>query len=237
MTSEPHRARSHGQLRELVGAYALGQLSGEQWRAVHDHLVVCAACRADLEEVAPVAGLLGVSRDRLRPDELGSAVAEGAPPLSPALLAEVAASGGGAEVVPLAPRRRRVRLLQVAAAAVVGLIAAGAIGYTVGERTVPRIPTEAVAVRAVNPAVQAQAALVAHTWGMEVKLTATGFEPGTPYTVTVTDAAGRTVSAGEFLGTGAEEMRCNLNSSVLRVDASTVEVRGPAGRLVLDAAV
>ncbi|MCY7341117.1 MAG: hypothetical protein LH603_04495 [Pseudonocardia sp.] len=90
-----------------------------------------------------------------------------------------------------------------------------------------RVPLEAIAVRAIDPAVRAQADVVAHLWGMEVKLTATGFRPGESYAVTVTDDAGRTVGAGEFIGTGDEEMRCNLNSSVPRADASAVTVTGP----------
>ena len=52
MTGETHRT-----IREQLGAYALGQLDGDRWHAVHDHLAGCAACRADLEEIAPVAGL------------------------------------------------------------------------------------------------------------------------------------------------------------------------------------
>jgi hypothetical protein len=99
------------------------------------------------------------------------------------------------------------------------------------------VPQEAVAVRTLAPGVQASAGLVAHTWGMEVKLVATGFQPGNSYRVTVTDDQGRTVGAGEFVGTGAQEMRCNLNSSVLRTAAASFEVTDAAGQVVLDADV
>lgn len=219
MTGETHRT-----IREQLGAYALGQLDGDRWHAVHDHLAGCAACRADLEEIAPVAGLLGGARDRLGDLDPGPPP----PPLPDALIAEVRASAP-------APRPRRPRRVLLAAAAA-GVLLAGGAGYAVGA-TAGQGPREPVAVRALDPAVRARADLVPHTWGMEVVLTATGFAPGTAYAVTVTDDAGRVVGAGEFLGTGAAEMRCNLNSSVLRANASLVQVTAPDGQVVLDASV
>lgn len=221
MTGETHRT-----IREELGAFALGQLTGDRWHAVHDHLETCAVCRADLDEIAPVAGLLGGARDRLRPDDLSTDPAP--PPLPDALIAEVRA----AAPAPV----RRPRLVLLAAAAAVGVLVAGGVGYVVGTNT-GQVPREDVAVRAAAPGIRAEAALIAHTWGMEVTLTATGFTAGEAYTVTVTDDAGRTVGAGEFLGTGGQEMVCNLNSSVLRADASLVQVTAPDGQVVLDAAV
>jgi anti-sigma factor RsiW len=221
----------HRELREELGAYALGQLAGDRWRAVDEHLGACASCRAELEEIAPVAGLLGAVRDRVRAEDLDGAPAV-VPPLSDALLAEVRATTSAPR-----PAVRLGSRWLAAAAAAVALLAGGA-GYLAGSAGgEPAAPLETVAVRALDPAVSARAALVPHTWGMEVKLTATGFAPGQVFTVTVTDDAGRTVGAGEFLGTGAEEMRCNLNSSVLRADAELVQVRDAAGAVVLDVAV
>lgn len=259
MTGETHRT-----LREQVGAYALGQLSGERWRAVHAHLEVCAICRADLDEIAPVAGLLGMARDRLGLDELGEPEPDG-PPLPAALLEEVraasaaddgrggrlgwvgrrgrastdeasfAGSGTGSAAEPAGLRRHRV---PIAAAAVIGLLTAAGIGFAIGAAGGGvAVAYETVAVRTLDPAVHAQARLVAHTWGTEVTLVASGFELGTAYRVTVTDDAGRVVSAGEFLGTGEREMVCNLNSSILRADASSFQVAAPNGQVVLDAAV
>lgn len=249
MTGEPHRA-----LREQLGAYALGQLSGEPWRAVHAHLTACAQCRTDLEEIAPVGGLLGRVAGRVDLDRLadptvytGSTKAPAGmpPPLSPALLAEVRAA---AEVQPAAEgrvdqlaRRRstRPRRFALIAAAAAAVLAIGGVGFVSGMATggVTAPAGEPVAVRTVAQQVQADARLVAHTWGMEVKLTATGFAAGETYRVMVTDDAGRTVSAGEFIGTGEAEMRCNLNSSVLRANAATFQVIDTAGGLVLDASL
>lgn len=68
---------------------------------------------------------------------------------------------------------------------------------------------------------------------MEIKLTATGFAAGQRYRVVVQTADGRETPAGEFIGTGTNEMRCNLNSSVLRNDASGFRVLDQADRTVL----
>lgn len=225
------KGEGHRSIREELGGYALGQLSGERWRVVHEHLEVCAACRAELEEIAPVAGMLSAARDRLRPDDV-SAEPEQAPPLPDELIAEVRA----AAPAPTIERRPPPPRLLLAAAAV-GVVLAGGLGFALGAGGGSPIPTEQIAVRALDPDVTAEADLVPHTWGMEVQLTASGFTPGAAYVVTVTDDAGRTVGAGEFLGTGPREMRCNLNSSVLRADAALVQVTAPDGEVVLDARV
>jgi anti-sigma factor RsiW len=198
----------------------LGHLDGRERAAVHAHLATCARCRADLDEIRPVAELLEVTRDRISVERYEP---EYVPPLSPQLVARVRAG------------RRFHRAAVAAAAAAVVLLAAG-LGFMMGGRS-QAVPQEAVAVRTLTPGVQASAGLVAHTWGMEVKLVATGFEPGRPYRVTVTDDQGRTVGAGEFVGTGAQEMRCNLNSSVLRAAAASFEVTDADGQVVLDADV
>lgn len=67
---------------------------------------------------------------------------------------------------------------------------------------------------------------------MEIKLTATGFADGETYRVVVVTADGRTAPAGEFIGTGDREMHCNLNSSVLRPDATAFRVLDDRGRNV-----
>ena len=71
---------------------------------------------------------------------------------------------------------------------------------------------------------------------MEVKLHAAGFDQGGRYRVDVLGVDGKRYPAGEFVGTGAKEMDCNLNSSVLRERASGFEVRDAAGRVVVTSA-
>ena len=48
----------------------------------------------------------------------------------------------------------------------------------------------------------------------------------------VTDEDGTPVPAGQFLGVGPAELRCNLNSSVLREDATGFEVVAADGTVV-----
>lgn len=206
---------SHDPARELLGPYALGQLDDAGRAAVDAHLAECGRCRADLAEVGPVAALLGSVRERVVLD----APDPGPPPPLPRTL------------------RARARRVPLLAASVAVLVAAGlAFGAGVVTAT-PDVPLEPVPVRVLDPAVHAEAALVPHTWGMEVRLVASGFVPGQAYRVTVVDDTGRAVGAGEFLGTGAEEMSCNLNSSVLRGAAASFQVVDAGGRVVLDARI
>jgi len=83
--------------------------------------------------------------------------------------------------------------------------------------------------------VAARADLVDHTWGVEIKLTATGLEDGATYVTTVRDADGRDRPAGEFIGVADVEVRCNMNASVLRADATGFSVWDSDGTLVLNA--
>jgi hypothetical protein len=92
---------------------------------------------------------------------------------------------------------------------------------------------EQVDVAAYDDGVTAAAALVNHTWGVEVKLTATGFTDGGRFRVDVVGTDGRRYPAGAFVGTGTKEMHCNLSSAVLRPDARGFEVRDRRGDLVV----
>jgi hypothetical protein len=100
----------------------------------------------------------------------------------------------------------------------------------------PRVPLEAVQVQTERPGLEATADLVNHTWGVEVKLHAAGFDRGGRYRVSVLGVDGKRFPAGEFVGTGDKDMECNLNSSVLRDRASGFEVRDAAGQVVVTSA-
>ncbi|MGY1610003.1 MULTISPECIES: anti-sigma factor family protein [unclassified Geodermatophilus] len=218
------RGDEHRELRELLGAYALGHLEPAERDRVRAHLDGCADCRADLAEIAPLADRLAA----VDPDAL-DATPTPPPDLGARVLARIAEEQRRA--VPL--RRAVVRRRVLAAAAVAGVAAAGgAVGWAV--RPVPDpVPLEPVAVQVVASGVEASADLVPHTWGVEVKLTGTGFSAGEVYRVAVTDDDGREVPAGQFLGVGPQQVRCNLNSSVLRGDAVGFEVVDADGEVVV----
>lgn len=219
-------ADGHRALRERLGVYALGHGTADERAAVRAHLDGCAACRAELAALAPLAARLSdVDADRL--DE--------APPVPPglgdAVLARIAAEEANRPVDLAARRRLRVRALGAVAA-----VAVAAAGFGVGwlVRPVPeQPPLEAVAVEVAVEDITASADLVPHTWGVEVKLSGQGFTAGEVYRVWVTEEDGDVVPAGEFLGVGPARLVCNLNSSVLREDAVGFEVADAAGSVVL----
>ena len=204
--------------REQLGAFVLEQLPPEQEPAVRAHVDGCRACRTEVAELRPVAELLRlVNPDR--PAGKGSVP----PHLGELVVARVRAE-----------RRRRVpRWGGLAAAAVLVAVVSGGIGWYSGQ---PPLPLEPVAVQT-GAGVRAQAAVVPHTWGVEIKLTASGFVAGRAYRAVVTDLDGREVSAGTFIGTGGTPMNCNLNSSVPRDDAKRFTVLDDGGEVVLTASL
>ncbi|TYP83715.1 anti-sigma factor [Blastococcus xanthinilyticus] len=221
--SEPS-PQEHRDLREQLGVYALGHGTAAERAAVRAHLDGCAACRAELAELAPLVPRLA-DVDPARLDEVP------APPagLRDAVLARIAAEA--ARRPARLTSRRRTALLATAGA--VGIAAAGVgVGWLV-RPVPPAVPQEDVAVEVVEPGIEASAALVAHTWGVEVKLSGEGFTAGEVYRVAVVEEDGALVPAGQFLGVGPVELHCNLNSSVLLEDAAGFAVVDADGEVVL----
>ncbi|MBN9794457.1 anti-sigma factor [Pseudonocardia sp. TMWB2A] len=216
MTPDEHRA-----MRESLGDHAMGRLEGDELATLKAHLQGCPACREELAEVASVLPALG----RVDPDRLDHT------PAPPPDLGDRIMAAARAERPASAAARARNRWAPVAAAAAAALLVGGVAGYLVGDHD--GIPREPVAVQAMDPAVQATAVAIPHTWGVEIVLDGDGFRSGATYRVVVEAEDGREVSAGEFIGTGASPMVCNLNSSVLRADAEEFRVLDGAGSTVL----
>jgi len=211
---------SHRALRESLGAYALDQLDEHQRLALDAHLSGCADCQAELAELLPVVrGLRLVDPARV--------TEQPAPPpgLADTVVAAVLAD------TPARRHRTYPRWIS-AAAAVLALIAGAGVGWLL-HPDVPAVPLEPVAVSGLAPGLDATAGLVPHTWGVEIKLTGTGFPTGRPFRVSIIDEQGRRSAAGEFVGTGSAAMNCNLNTSVLRAQARGFEVADDRGTVVL----
>ena len=225
MTSENHRS-----VRDMLGALLLGHLSDAEEAAVRSHLDGCPECRRELAEIAPVARALS----SVDPNWL-SDVATPDPDLGDRIVVAVAREQR------LRERERRGRWVMLAAAAVLAVLTVGGIGALIGNQTAdppvaaPAVPIEPVAVTSTLSSVDASAGVVAHTWGVEIKLQAVGLRSGASYTAVVQTADGRRRSAGAFVGTGEQTMNCNLNSDVLRPDATAFEVLDDKGRTVLTA--
>ncbi len=204
MTEDAHRA-----LRESLGAYVLGHLDQADEDAVRAHLSTCDQCRAELAELQPVANAL--AEVRRRPATIPTPRT-----LQRRVESAVAAEAGRAR------RSRLVRSLTTLAAAA-ALIVVAAFGIaTFIDRTPDAVVPENVAVQVESSLtdVTATAGLIAHTWGTEIKLEAAGLELGSAYRAVVVSADGDRVPAGQFVGTGANTITCNLQTSVLRDDAT-----------------
>lgn len=225
----------HQSLREMLGAYALGHLDPAEAERVDAHLDGCATCRTDLHDILPVARRL---------DDLDPAGFE-APPMPPADLAEriraqVALESGARAVDDLAGRRRRHQVgpMVAAAAVLVALLVGGALGGWVGRTTAPTaapVPSEPISLsgaRAAGVTVES-ADLVAHTWGVELRIRAAGFADGKIFTAAFRTKDGALTPAGEFRGVGADSMTCFLQSAALREDVTQVVVTDQRGRTVL----
>ncbi len=75
--------------------------------------------------------------------------------------------------------------------------------------------------------------LVAHTWGVELRIVAVGFTQGATFHAAFRTDDGALVPAGEFRGVGRAEMTCFLQSATLREDVTQVVVTDDAGHIVL----
>lgn len=214
----------HREVRELLGAYVLGQLGDRDRAPVEEHLADCAACRAELSELRPIAAALSGLDPTL--------TAQADPPVDL----------GDRVVQRIQTRRqaaiRRTRIRRGAGALLVAASIAVAFGigtWWSGPRNDP--PVVAVALRQVAPGVEADAGLVKHTWGTELKLEATGLVDGASYSVTFVRDDGRRVSAGSFTGTGSSAVRCSVNAALPIDDAAGLTITDAAGAVVIEAEV
>lgn len=215
---------SHRQVRESLGAYVLGQLDAQEAAEVSAHIDNCHDCQAELEQLRPVVAALGsAGRAPATPEEL---------PLS-ALTKRVDAA-----LSEEARRRRRVRTtrLGIALTSAAALVAVAVIAFaTLSSPDPAPVAIEQVLIEVPDARgdVTASAGLIAHTWGVEVVLTASGFTSGEVFQVDIVGVDGTRSTAGAFVGTGEKEMVCNLNSGVLRPDATAFEVIDDDGTVVL----
>ena len=124
---------SHEQASELLGAYALDGVDGDELTDLEQHLEECPRCRAELDSLREVAGALGTTVEQL-PEGLWSSIVsrlperadEQEPPPMPRLVR-----------VPRAPaerpdraRRGRVAVASLGAVAVAAAAAAAVLGIS-----------------------------------------------------------------------------------------------------------
>jgi hypothetical protein len=120
---------THEQIEELLGAYALDAVEGEEREAVELHLRECPRCRAEVAEHREVAALIahgGAAAPAGVWDKIVSSLEE--PP--PQMRIEVGRDGPNVMAFEPRPPRRRMSRVQVAvlgAAAAIILVLAGAV--------------------------------------------------------------------------------------------------------------
>lgn len=224
MNSEEHRY-----WKEMLGAYVMGDLEDEQRSALEAHIEGCAECRAEVEELRPVVEALSsvVEPDFIAPETPGTE----RPPedLMDKTLAQIQED----RLRERSRRRRRAAIIGVAAAAVIAVISfAGVFG---GSLISEEPPQETVAISGEPEGIEAEASLIAHTWGTETILTVEGLEAGENYTVALKRKDGSSAPSGTLIGTGDAPIECELNAAVLRENAEGLEVRRQNGDLVFAA--
>lgn len=238
--TEPGERRfepAHQTLREQLGSYALGHLDPASAQAVRAHLDGCAECRAEAADLASLRGMLSA----VDPSHFGDPPTP-PPDLGSRIRAAIADERGQRDARRVEDElerarngrlRRRLRVAAVAAALV-----AGASGGALVERLVradpvrpPSVAMEPVALKPVaHSGVRIDSAnLVAHSWGVELRMQGAGFAAGEVYLAAFRARDGRLVPAGEFIGTGAAEVTCNLQSGVLREQTVGVVIMDDAG--------
>ncbi len=216
--------RSHQEFRESLGAYVLGQLDAAERAQLDEHLASCEECRAEVTELSPLAaGLRSVDLDALMPVGI-------VPP--PELDDRIRAALPSASAH--SPRFRGWK--PAAAGLAVGIAASTVIAVSLPDDKPATVagPT-IISVDRINAesGVTASAGLVDHTWGVEIKLSATGLPADQAYDVKVIAKNGKEYEAGEFVGVAGKTITCNMSSSVLLADATSFTVVDAAGHEVI----
>jgi hypothetical protein len=187
--------------RHLLGAYALGDLPGEERAALEAHLEGCAECRAEAESLGTVARLLPLAD----PDRF----CHPAPRPSPELGKLIAAAIGREQRV---SRRRRWRLglaLGGAVAAAAALLAILVLPGGGGAQ-----PEQHVNFASLPAGVTIDATLEPHAYGTEIRMYVHGIRSGTLCRVYLRGPHGVRVPAGTFRYRWGDDSTAVLSSAL-----------------------
>jgi anti-sigma factor RsiW len=208
----------HHRYREQIGAFLLGELDGGELEAMQAHLNSCPVCQAEVRELEPVvAALADADPDRIDED-----------PWPPGDLEELTLAPILGEIHRARRRRRRFGWSALAAAAIC-VVVIGLAGSTWFLE--PAVALEPLSF-SVAPGMKVEGHLIAHAWGTEIRLVASGLRDGQTYKVTLVSEDGERVNSGTFIGAGDKLVRGTFTAALLRKDAARLEVRTPGGELV-----
>jgi len=188
--------------RELLGAYALGQLEGDERTGLEAHLDGCAQCREELALLQPVAAML----PHADPERFEAAAPQPPPELGARIGATIAAERQQVE-----KRRRRVfggfalgGATAALAAAVLAIFVLG--GGSSGE------PERHVAFA--SRGVSIDATLEPHAYGTEIRMYVHGVASGTLCRVSLRGPGGTSYPAGTFRYRWGEDSEAVLSSAL-----------------------
>ena len=203
--------------RERLGAYVLGQLSEDERAATAAHIDGCAACRAEAEELAPVARLLPMAD----PKHIATA------PSPPADLGErigrlIAAETGGAR---RRKRRRRGFALGFSTAAAAAAVAVAIAIVGGGSSTDSGAGAQRVAFESMPPGVSMSATLRPRPFGTEIRMDVEGIRSGTLCRVFLRRAGGSFTPAGSFRYRYGGNSDAVMTSGLDLSEADAIEVR------------
>lgn len=189
--------------RESLGAYALGQLQGDERAAVEAHLEGCARCRAELSALAPVARML----PHADPARFESA------PQPPADLGQRIAAVIEGERQRVQQRRRRLfggfALGGATAALAAVVLAIFVLGGSGGGN-----PEQTVRFASLPPGVNIDATLEPHAYGTEIHMYVHGIPSGTLCRVSLRGPNGVVYPAGTFRYRWGDDSDAVLSSAL-----------------------
>lgn len=216
----------HRRFDELLGAYALGQLDDGERAELDAHLDRCPACRAELDQVYPVAALL----PKTDPDRLEEPLA-----VPPAYLAERVYERVGQER--RRESRRRPPSMGLAAAAAVLAVLFALSTFFLIEEPGQEVTLQPVAARTALPAgfqnLEATATLRAEDYSTQIELEASGLAPGQTYAVWLEREDGTRVPAGSFRAFDEGPETVYLSAAVTPEEAVGLVIGTPDGESVL----
>lgn len=189
--------------RELLGAYALGHLQGDERARLEAHLDGCAQCRAELASLQPVAQML----PHADPARFGPA-----PQPPPELGQRIAATIAAERQRTQTRRRRRVfggfALGGAAAAVATAVLLLFVLGGSSED------PTQPVKFTNLPEGISIYATLEPHAYGTEIHMYVHGVPSGTLCRVWLRGANGASYPAGTFRYRWGDDSDAVLSSAL-----------------------
>jgi RNA polymerase sigma-70 factor (ECF subfamily) len=212
-----------GHESELLGAYVLGVLDGEEWATVRVHLEGCESCRREVDDLREMEAALG----EIPPE----ALLDGPPPDGAGLLRSTLSGVRGS---------RRRRSLIWALAAVVVVVAAVAGGLLAGHFTAPSVaaaPAPSVVARTATAAdaqtgVSMAVALTPATGWVRLHATLSGVPAGEQCRIFVVSADGARQQAASWLAASGP-MAVDGSALMAPADVTLVQAETYAGQILV----